>query len=112
VRKSLTDIKCKNAKPTQKARKMSDGGGLYLQVMPTNSKYWRLKYRFGGKEKCLAFGVYPEVSLKEARDKRNEARKLLRAGIDPSHAKKSKLVEGHKSTHLLKKQNPSPIFPD
>ena len=85
---ALTDTTCRNAKPEKKPRKLSDGGGLYLEVMPTGSKYWRLKYRIAGKEKRLAIGVYPEVSLKEAREKRDEAKKLIREGIDPSQAKK------------------------
>lgn len=84
----LTDILCKNAKPSEKSRKISDEKGLYLEVMPKGSKYWRMKYRFAGKEKRMAFGVYPEVSLKEARNKRDEARQLIRDGIDPSAKKK------------------------
>jgi hypothetical protein len=64
---SLTDTGCKNAQPSEKSRKVSDSKGLYLEVMPNGSKYWRLKYRFVGKEKRLALGVYPEVTLKEAR---------------------------------------------
>ena len=79
---SLTASACKNARPKAKAYKRSDGGGLYLEVMPNGSRYWRLKYRFGGKEKRLAFGVYPETSLVEAREKREMARKLLTAGTD------------------------------
>ena len=66
---------------------MADGHGLYLEVMPNGSKYWRLKYRFLGKEKRLALGVYPEVSLGEARDAREKARKLRAGGVDPSLAK-------------------------
>ena len=85
---SLTDIKCKAAQPTTKPYKLSDEKGLYLEVVPSGSKYWRLKYRFAGKEKKLAFGIYPEVSLKEARDKREAARKQLQEGLDPSHEKK------------------------
>ncbi len=83
----LTNTTCKNAKPGTKARKISDGDGMYLEVMPNGSKYWRLKYRILGKEKRLALGVYPEVSLNEARDKRAQARKLLAEGSDPSLAK-------------------------
>lgn len=71
---SLTDIKCKSAQPKEKIYKLSDEKGLYLQVNPNGSKYWRLKYRFDGKEKKLSFGVYPELSLKD--------------GIDPSEEKK------------------------
>lgn len=84
----LTNTACKNAKPTEKARKLSDGGGLYLEVSPSGSKYWRWKYRFNGKEKRLAFGVYPEVTLEEAREQRNQARKILASGKDPSVLKK------------------------
>lgn len=84
----LTDSTCKNAKPADKARKMADAHGLYLEVMPTGARYWRLKYRFHGKEKRLALGVYPDISLAEAREKREQARKLLANGTDPSFAKK------------------------
>lgn len=83
----LTDTACKNTKPAAKPYKKADAHGLYLQVMPNGAKYWRHKYRFLGKEKLLALGVYPEVSLADARSKRDEARKLLDNGIDPSMAK-------------------------
>ena len=85
---ALTDTACKNARSKEKPYKKADGGGLYLEVMPNGSRYWRLKYRFGGKEKRLACGVYPETSLAEAREKRAVARKMLEAGIDPSSAKR------------------------
>lgn len=81
---ALTDIKCKNTKPTDKPQKLGDSGGLYLHVMPNGSKYWRMKYRLHGKEKLLALGVYPETTLSEARDKRDAARKLVAQGTDPS----------------------------
>lgn len=84
----LTELTCKNAKPSEKARKLSDGKGLYMEVSPKGGKYWRMKYRHFGKEKRLAFGVYPEVSLKEAREKRDNARKLLAENKDPSYVKK------------------------
>ena len=84
----LTDTACKNAKPTDKARKMADGHGLYLEVMPSGARYWRLKYRFMEKEKRLALGVYPDVTLGQARQKGEGARKLLANGVDPSFAKK------------------------
>jgi integrase len=84
----LTDTACKNARPREKAYKKADGGGLYLEVMPTGSRYWRLKYRLCGKEKRLACGVYPETSLADARNKRAVARKMLEEGIDPSSAKR------------------------
>jgi len=96
---SLTDIVCKTAKPEEKSRKLSDGAGLYLEVMPNGSKYWRLKYRYSGKEKRLAFGVYPEVSLKEAREKRDEARKTLADGQDPSQLKKQKKLTQYISSN-------------
>ena len=85
----LTAREIDSAKPKDKSYKLADGGGLYLEVMPTGAKYWRMKYRFGGKEKRLAFGVYPEVRAPEARDKAKEARDMIRAGIDPSEAKKA-----------------------
>lgn len=85
----LNDRACKNAKAHETSYRMSDGLGLYLEVMPNESKYWRFKYRFGGKEKRLAFGVYPTISLKEARDKRDAARKLVANGIDPSATKRA-----------------------
>ena len=81
------------AKPREKAYKLADGAGLYLEVVPSGARYWRLKYRFNGKEKRLAFGVYPTVSLAQARALRDEAKKKLADGIDPSVAKKEeKLV--------------------
>lgn len=84
----LTEAKCKSLKPEAKSKKYADGLGLYLEVMPNGSKYWRFKYRHLGKEKRLAFGVYPEVTLKEAREKRDEARKLVADLKDPSYVKK------------------------
>lgn len=81
------------AKPREKAYKLADGAGLYLEVVPSGSRYWRMKYRFNGREKRLAFGVYPAVSLAQARALRDEAKKKLAEGIDPSFAKKEeKLV--------------------
>jgi len=92
----LTALEIRNAKPTLKPYKLSDGGGLYLEIRPNGSRYWRLKYRVHGKEKRLALGVFPEVTLTEARDGRDAARKLLRDGIDPGTAKKTqKLTARH-----------------
>ena len=88
----LTDIKIRSAKPGDKTYKLFDGGGLYLEVTTADGKYWRWKYRFGGKEKRLAFGVYPDVSLKAAREKRDSARQLLGAGVDPGQARKAEKV--------------------
>ncbi len=84
----LTDTSVKSSKPKESPYKLSDGGGMYLLVKPNGGKYWHLAYRFNDKQKLLALGVYPEVSLKEARLKRDEARKQLKDGKDPSEAKK------------------------
>lgn len=90
---ALTDIKVRTAKPTDKQYKLTDGNGMHLLVHPNGSKYWRLQYRFGGKQKMLALGVYPEVSLADARVRRDEARKLLANGIDPGDKKRNDKVE-------------------
>lgn len=87
----LSDTAARQAKFTGKQQKLSDEKGLFL-LITSSGKYWRLKFRFGGKEKVLALGVYPEVSLKEARVKREEARRLLADGIDPSLARKQSKV--------------------
>lgn len=84
----LTALQIRKAKPAEKTYRLADGKGLYLEVMPNGSRYWRMKYRFGDKEKRAAFGVYPEVSLAQARQRCLDARKLLAAGIDPSEQKK------------------------
>ena len=84
----LTDIKAKTAKPKEKAYKLADGGGLYLLIKPNGGKYWRMKYRIEGKEKLLTFGVYPDVSLADAREKRDDARKLKAKGFDPNECKR------------------------
>jgi len=85
----LTDTRIRTAKPARKPQKLFDGGGLFLLVGPTGGKLWRLKYRFGGIEKLLAIGTYPQTSLAEARQKRDEARVLLEKGIDPGDTKKA-----------------------
>jgi len=85
----LTDVKARNAKPGEKQVKLSDGGGMYLLITPAGGKCWRLKYRFGGKEKVLALGTYPEITLADARQRREDARKLLANGVDPSEIKKA-----------------------
>ncbi len=82
--KQLTDMAVRNAKGKDKPYKLTVGAGLYLHVMPSGARYWRMKYRFDGKEKLLSIGVYPEISLKEAIGKRNSARVELREGKDPS----------------------------
>ena len=86
---NLTVQAINNVKPTTKTQKLFDGGGLYLEVSPKGRKWWRLKYRFGGKEKKLALGVYPEVSLKEARDRRYQAKRLLDECIDPGERRQA-----------------------
>ena len=91
---ALTDTLIRSSKPSEKARKLSDGGGMYLEIAPTGGKLWRLKYRFGGKEKRLALGIYPDTSLKDAREKREAARKLLAAGVDPSEHRKAVKAAG------------------
>src|SRR3982750_270841 len=83
----LNDMAVRKAKPEAKSYKMSDGAGMYLEVVPNGSKYWRLKYRFGGREKRLALGVYPDVPLALARERRGKARKLLAEEIDPGEVK-------------------------
>ncbi|HEN3634839.1 TPA: integrase arm-type DNA-binding domain-containing protein [Yersinia enterocolitica] len=90
---ALSDVKVRTAKPEEKAYKLTDGDGMVLLVHPNGSKYWRLRYRFGGKEKMLALGKYPEVSLADARARRDEARKHLANGVDPSENKKTVQVE-------------------
>jgi len=85
----LTDTTIKNAKPKDKPFKLTDEKGLFLLINPNGSKYFRLKYRYDGKEKVLALGVYPDTSLKMAREQRDKARELLANGIDPSETKKA-----------------------
>lgn len=84
----LTEAKVKNAKPAAKSYRIPDGQGLFLQISPQGGKYWRQRYFYAGKEKMLALGTYPEVTLSEARDKRHNARKDLANGIDPGAKKK------------------------
>ncbi|MDD2720227.1 MAG: Arm DNA-binding domain-containing protein [Gallionella sp.] len=85
----LTDVAIKKAKPAPKDYKLGDGGGLYILVKATGSKCWRLKYRFAGKEKLLALGTYPEISLSQARERREDARKVIANGGDPSAIKQA-----------------------
>lgn len=84
----LNNKQIESAKPQEKPYKMADGGGMYLLINNKGGKYWRLKYRFDGKEKLLSIGTYPEISLKEARQRREEAKKKLEKGLDPSQEKK------------------------
>lgn len=89
----LTDTAVKSAKRREKPYKVSDERGLYVEVRPNGGKWWRLRYRYAGKQKLLALGTYPDVSLKEARQKRDKARQLLADGIDPSAHKKQQKRE-------------------
>ncbi|VVE74016.1 integrase [Pandoraea captiosa] len=86
---ALTDVEVRKAAPREKQYRLTDTAGMYVQVMPNGSKHWRLKYRFGGKEKLLALGSYPEISLAEARKRRDEARLQLSNGSDPGAARKA-----------------------
>jgi integrase len=86
---SLTDTAIRSAKPGEKPIRLFDAGGLYMEVSPAGGKLWRVKYRIHGKEKRIALGIYPSVSLAMARDKRDQARKLLAGGIDPSEHRKA-----------------------
>lgn len=89
---ALTDIAIKSSKPRESAFKLSDGRGLQLHVTPQGSKLWRWAYRYGGKQKLMALGIYPNVSLAQARDKADLARKLLATGVDPMAARKSNKI--------------------
>ncbi len=99
---TLTNKACENAKPGPKPRKLTDSHGLYLHIHPNGSKYWRYRYRLHGEEKLLALGVYPFVSLAEAREERDKARKLVNAGIDP--------VARKRETRVLAKVNATNTF--
>ena len=90
----LADATIKNAKPFEKPRKLADSGGLYLLLNPNGSRWWRLDYRFDGKRKTLSMGVYPDTGLKLAREKRDDARKLLAAGVDPGAQRRANKAAG------------------
>jgi integrase len=96
----LTDTAIRKAKPANKPRRLFDGGGLYLEVAPSGGKWWRLKYRHGGKEKRLSLGTYPDTGLADARDKRDAARKLLAADVDPAQQRKAeKAASGERAAN-------------
>ncbi|MBU0481126.1 MAG: integrase arm-type DNA-binding domain-containing protein, partial [Proteobacteria bacterium] len=99
--KPLTDIKIKSAKPAEKQQKLFDGGGLFLLITPAGSKLWRMKYRFGGIEKLLSFGAYPQISLADAREKREEVSKLIAHGIDPGDTKKAQKAANTEETETF-----------
>ena len=85
---ALTEMEVKKAKAADKPQKLT-GGGMYLYVHPNGGKYWCIDYRFDGKQKTLALGVYPEITLADSRDRRDEARKLLKNGADPGAIKQA-----------------------
>ncbi|EGW1917256.1 DUF4102 domain-containing protein [Salmonella enterica] len=89
----LTDTKVKNAKPLDKEYKLTDGFGMFLRVTPKGSKYWQMAYRFDGKQKIFSIGVNPTVSLADARQRRDEAKRLLAQGIDPNAKKQAEVKE-------------------
>ena len=86
---SLTAAAIRNLSPQEKPQKLFDAGGLFLLVSPTGGKWWRLKYRFAGREKLLSLGTYPDVGLKDARERRDEARRQLASRIDPAEHRKA-----------------------
>ena len=91
---SLSDTAIRKVKPTEKSQRLFDGGGLYLEVSPAGGKWWRLKYRYGGKEKRLSLGTYPDTGLADARSKRDTARRLLAGGTDPAEHRKAEKAAG------------------
>jgi integrase len=96
----LADTKIRNTKPGKKPLRLHDERGLYLEISPAGGKWWRFKYRFQGREKRLSLGVYPDVKLKDARDRRDEARKLLAGGVDPSENRRAvKSAQGDRAAN-------------
>lgn len=98
---ALSDAAIRAAKPAAKAYKLFDGGGLFLLVNPSGGKLWRLKYRHLGKEQALALGRYPDVGLKDARERREEARKMIAAGLNPSFEKKRAAIAASVGAAIL-----------
>jgi Arm DNA-binding domain len=92
---ALTDAKIRNTKPSDKPIKLTDGGGLYLDVRPTGAKLWRYRYRIAGKENLFAVGDYPALGLAEARAMRAEARELVKHGIHPAHNRQAARLATH-----------------
>jgi len=95
----LTELSIKQAKPKEKQYKLTDGEGMYLRIYPNGSKYWQLQYWFDGKQKILSIGVWPEISLKEAREKRYEAKKKIKDGINPIEEKKQERLDTLDQVH-------------
>jgi len=105
----LTGLSIKQAKPKDKQYKLTDGEGMYLRVYPNGSKYWQLQFRFEGRQKILSFGVWPDISLKEARDKRFEAKKKIKEGINPIEEKKE-ILKSHNFIQEEKKLRETTTF--
>ncbi len=101
----LTDTAIKKAKPKEKAYKLGDSGGLYLYIMPSGYRSWRMKFRYGGKEKRLVFASYPDTALLQARAMRENAAKLLRGGVDPS-IHKVQQAGGRQALRLFRQPRP------
>jgi hypothetical protein len=87
--RTLTEQAVQEAQPLRRPWKVSDGGGLYLLIAPTGGRYWRYNYRFAGKQKTVALGIYPDVPLEKARERHRRARELLADGIDPSQERRA-----------------------
>lgn len=100
----LTDVQIRKAKPTDKPFRLTDGAGLHLFVTPAGGKLWRLRYEFGGKEKLLSLGPYPDVGLADARAARDEAKKILRAGRDPGVARKQRVADAPNTFEAIARQ--------
>lgn len=110
----LNDTMIRNAKPEAKPLKLFDGDGLYLLIQPNGSRWWRMKYYFRGTEKTLSVGVYPEISLKQARERRKDIREQVAAGIDPSELRKAEKsaphIHRHKKLRIKLTENHVEIF--
>ena len=100
----LTDITIRNSKPREKSYKLSDGGGLVLIINPNGSRWWRLRYCYGGREKMLSLGIYPGVSLKDARDKRDADHKVIASGRDPSYERRTERDEREITFELVARE--------
>ena len=98
---ALTDTALRAVKPGDKAQKLFDGKGLFMLVSPNGTKAWRFKYQFHGREKLISLGLYPTVSLKDARERAEQARKTLESGIDPSEQRKQEKVAYQNTFELV-----------
>lgn len=99
---ALTDTRIRSLRPSERSYRKTDSGGLILEVKPTGARLWRYRYRIAGKENMFAIGAYPEISLKEARERRDEARKLVKQGIHPAHHRKAeKLRKAHEHANTF-----------